>query len=118
MFKGSTRRRLLIGLAAAAMVVSACTSSGASTAPSSAAGKTFTKGHVLLADGKIKDVGEGPGASAPKDDAAVVVDASGMFITPGLIDTHSHMGVYPLPFTEVMHASVNDLLRHVAVPKI
>jgi NADH-quinone oxidoreductase subunit M len=28
------------------------------------------------------------------------------------------MGVYPLPFTEVMHGSVNDLLRHVAQPKI
>jgi NADH-quinone oxidoreductase subunit M len=27
------------------------------------------------------------------------------------------MGVYPLPFTEVMHASVNDLLRHVAATK-
>ena len=27
------------------------------------------------------------------------------------------MGVYPLPFTEVMHASVNDLLRHMALPK-
>jgi NADH-quinone oxidoreductase subunit M len=27
------------------------------------------------------------------------------------------MGVYPLPFTEVMHSSVNDLLRHVALPK-
>jgi NADH-quinone oxidoreductase subunit M len=27
------------------------------------------------------------------------------------------MGIYPLPFTEVMHASVNDLLRHVAQPK-
>ncbi|MCD6043037.1 MAG: NADH:ubiquinone oxidoreductase subunit, partial [Burkholderiales bacterium] len=28
------------------------------------------------------------------------------------------MGVYPLPFTEVMHASVNELLRHVASPKL
>jgi NADH-quinone oxidoreductase subunit M len=27
------------------------------------------------------------------------------------------MGVYPLPFTEVMHSSVNELLRHVAVAK-
>jgi NADH-quinone oxidoreductase subunit M len=27
------------------------------------------------------------------------------------------MGVYPLPFTEVMHGSVNELLRHVAAPK-
>ena len=28
------------------------------------------------------------------------------------------MGVYPQPFTEVMHASVNDLLQHVANTKI
>ena len=28
------------------------------------------------------------------------------------------MGVYPLPFTEVMHASVNELLRHVAASKL
>ncbi|MFN3984327.1 MAG: NADH-quinone oxidoreductase subunit M [Rhodocyclaceae bacterium] len=28
------------------------------------------------------------------------------------------MGVYPFPFTEVMHASVNELLRHVAVSKL
>jgi NADH-quinone oxidoreductase subunit M len=28
------------------------------------------------------------------------------------------MGVYPLPFTEVMHASVNELLRHVALSKL
>ena len=27
------------------------------------------------------------------------------------------MGVYPLPFTEVMHGSVNELLRHVAASK-
>ena len=27
------------------------------------------------------------------------------------------MGVYPQPFTEIMHSSVNELLRHVAVPK-
>ncbi|HVP08730.1 MAG TPA: NADH-quinone oxidoreductase subunit M [Burkholderiales bacterium] len=27
------------------------------------------------------------------------------------------MGVYPLPFTDVMHASVRDLLQHVAAPK-
>jgi len=28
------------------------------------------------------------------------------------------MGVYPQPFTEVMHSSVNELLRHVALSKI
>jgi len=28
------------------------------------------------------------------------------------------MGVYPLPFTDVMHASVRELLQHVALPKL
>ncbi|MBP9654358.1 MAG: NADH-quinone oxidoreductase subunit M, partial [Rhodocyclaceae bacterium] len=28
------------------------------------------------------------------------------------------MGLYPLPFTDVMHASVDNLLKHVAVPKL
>jgi NADH-quinone oxidoreductase subunit M len=28
------------------------------------------------------------------------------------------MGLYPFPFTEVMHASVDNLLRHVAEPKL
>ena len=28
------------------------------------------------------------------------------------------MGLYPFPFTEVMHVSVDNLLRHVAVPKL
>jgi NADH-quinone oxidoreductase subunit M len=28
------------------------------------------------------------------------------------------MGIYPAPFTDVMHASVNELLRHVALPKL
>ena len=29
-----------------------------------------------------------------------------------------YMGLHPLPFTEVMHTSVNELLRHVAVTKL
>jgi NADH-quinone oxidoreductase subunit M len=28
------------------------------------------------------------------------------------------MGLYPFPFAEVMHASVDELLRHVAVSKL
>jgi len=28
------------------------------------------------------------------------------------------LGVHPAPFTEIMHASVNDLLKHVAVSKL
>jgi NADH-quinone oxidoreductase subunit M len=28
------------------------------------------------------------------------------------------MGIYPFPFTDVMHASVDNLLKHVAVSKL
>jgi hypothetical protein len=28
------------------------------------------------------------------------------------------MGLYPLPFADVMHVSVSDLLVHLAIPKV
>ena len=28
------------------------------------------------------------------------------------------MGIYPFPFTDIMHASVDNLLKHVAVSKL
>ena len=28
------------------------------------------------------------------------------------------MGLYPKPFTDVMHVSVNELLKHVALSKL
>jgi len=48
---------------------------------------------VLIQDGKIsavrKDAGTVPGAT--------VIDAKGRYVTPGLIDAHSHLGVYASP---------------------
>ena len=54
------------------------------------------------------------------DHVAVLKDLNGReFLVLGVLAAAVlWMGVYPLPFTEVMHASVSELLRHVALPKI
>jgi len=62
-----------------------------------AAGPIFDEGHVLLVDGKIASVGAGDGVAPP---GAVIIDGKGKTVTPGLIDTHSHMGVYPNPASQ------------------
>lgn len=48
---------------------------------------------IIVKDGKITALGptSGPGAVAIPN-GAVVIDAKGKFIMPGLIDTHSHIG--------------------------
>ncbi|MGH9160788.1 MAG: amidohydrolase, partial [Vicinamibacteraceae bacterium] len=47
------------------------------------------RGSILIQDGKIAAVG--PTVDAPG--TATIVDASGLFVTPGIIDCHSHMAV-------------------------
>jgi imidazolonepropionase-like amidohydrolase len=59
-----------------------------------ATGKSIQRGSILLEKGKIAAISEGD-VAAPSD--AIVVDGAGKFVTPGLIDSHSHMGVYPMP---------------------
>lgn len=64
-----------------------------------AAGTIYEQGYVVLIDGRIAAVGPGDGAGVAPP-GAVVRDVAGQTLTPGLIDTHSHMGVYPSPGTE------------------
>lgn len=54
---------------------------------------TIEGGDMLMRDGKIAAVGQR--LDAPP--GAVVVDAAGRYVMPGIVDTHSHMGVYPWP---------------------
>src|SRR2546430_9791162 len=51
---------------------------------------------MLLRDGRTGAVGAK--VDAPAD--AVVVDGTGKYVTPGLIDDHSHLGVYAAPGTD------------------
>ena len=53
-----------------------------------------------------------------RDSAASTEAAMKYFVLGALAAAVLFMGVYPLPFTEVMHASVNELLRHVALSKL
>ena len=56
-------------------------------------GQQIERGAVLMADGKITAVG--PDVAVPA--GATVIDAAGRWVTPGLIDAHSHLGVYASP---------------------
>jgi imidazolonepropionase-like amidohydrolase len=57
------------------------------------AGPAVNDGTVVVREGKIVAVGAGLAPPA----GAEVVDATGRFLMPGIIDVHSHMGVYPWP---------------------
>ena len=56
-------------------------------------GSRLDSADVLMRDGRIVAVGNG--IDVPAD--AVRVDATGKWVTPGIIDIHSHLGVYPSP---------------------
>ncbi len=55
-------------------------------------GGEYREYDLLLSDGKIAEIRKSIIASG-----ALVIDASNKWITPGIIDIHSHMGVYSAP---------------------
>lgn len=66
-------------------------------------GERLDNADVLMRDGKIVQVGIDLEAGD-----AERVDAAGMWITPGIIDVHSHLGVYPSP-SVLAHADGNEI---------
>jgi len=65
-------------------------------------GTRLENADILLRDGEIVAIGQGL-----SQEGATVVDAAGRWITPGVIDVHSHLGVYPSPGTE-SHSDGNE----------
>ena len=53
------------------------------------AGEMMQKGDVLLSDGKIAAIGS-EDLHLPSDENLEILDASGLVLAPGLIDTHVH----------------------------
>lgn len=54
------------------------------------AGQTLERGTVLIEGGKIKAVG----ADVSVPSGAETIDAAGKVVMPGIIDAHTHIGVY------------------------
>ncbi len=67
------------------------------------AGPLIRGGTLLMRDGRI--IAVGMRVEAPGD--AVEIDGTGKYVTAGLIDTHSHLGVYPAPGTAA-HSDGNE----------
>ena len=61
------------------------------------AGARIENGTVLVSGGRIEKVGD---ASLAIPAGYRKIDAAGKFVTPGIIDIHSHLGVYPSPAVE------------------
>ena len=66
------------------------------------AGNRFDNATVLFRDGEVVEVGTG----LPTD-GYDVIDGTGKFVTPGVIDIHSHLGDYPTPSVQA-HSDGNE----------
>ena len=121
---GDPVNKLIAAIAACAVLTAACTQDNGDDGPPpfdsryaalpsqttlitgatvlTGTGERLDNADVLLVDGKIAGVGTGLSA-----DGAEVVDATGKWVTPGIIDVHSHLGVYPSPGT-TSHSDGNE----------
>lgn len=59
----------------------------------SAAGPLIENGTLIIENGKILQVGTNLNIPA----GAEIIDAKGKWLAPGIIDIHSHLGVFPSP---------------------
>jgi imidazolonepropionase-like amidohydrolase len=62
-------------------------------------GGRIDNGVIFFVSGKISSIG-GPDTPIPADIA--VFDGTGKYLTPGIIDIHSHLGDYPSPSVDAL----------------
>jgi imidazolonepropionase-like amidohydrolase len=67
-------------------------------------GGQIDNGTLVLADGIVQAIG---GPETPVPPGAFELDGSGKWVTPGIIDVHSHLGDYPSPGTD-SHSDGNE----------
>ncbi|MBX7491795.1 amidohydrolase [Qipengyuania sp. 1NDW9] len=67
------------------------------------AGGRIDNGTVLFRDGKVVAIGD----ASLSTDGYDRIDAAGKFVTPGVIDIHSHLGDYPSPQVDA-HSDGNE----------
>lgn len=68
-------------------------------------GGRIDNGTVLFEAGKLVAVG---GADLPVPEGYERIDAAGKYVTPGVIDIHSHLGDYPSPSVDA-HSDGNEM---------
>lgn len=66
-------------------------------------GRRFDDTTVLFRDGKVEALGSGLSTEGYQ-----AIDASGKYVTPGVIDIHSHLGDYPTPSVDA-HSDGNEM---------
>lgn len=68
-------------------------------------GGRIDNGTALFADGKIVAIGA---ADLAIPDGYQILDGAGKYLTPGVIDVHSHLGNYPTPSVDA-HSDGNEM---------
>jgi imidazolonepropionase-like amidohydrolase len=66
-------------------------------------GERLDNASLLISDGKIAFVGQGEAPAGTN-----TIDTGGRWVTPGLIDVHSHLGVYASPGVQA-HSDGNEM---------
>ena len=74
-------------------------------------GNKIEDGSIYFVDGKVQAIGN-VGQSLNTAENTTVINGDGKWVTPGIIDNHSHLGVYPSPSTR-SHSDGNEMTNPV-----